>query len=323
MNRLSSFLQKQTFHHADYADIARLVTLKKKRGVSISLCFPTLNEEYTIGESIATMRSELMERVPLLDEIAVIDSGSSDRTLEIANECGAKTFVASDHLPAYGDFRGKGANLWKALYLLKGDILVFIDADIQNIHPRFVYGLIGPLLTQQRIRFVKAFYNRPFLESSGNIHPTGGGRVTEILVRPLFAHFFPDLCGIVQPLSGEFAGYRDIFAHIPFPSGYGVETGMLIDIYQQFSLSIVGQTNLDIRIHRNHDTAKLGRMSFAILQTLWNRLNKYKEGVSLHTTPTKFSQIALENSQCVPYEFDIYEHDYPPMHTIAEYQNRK
>ncbi len=293
MKNVNDWLRSRTYHHTEFRDLKKLVRAKEKKNVSISVCFPTLNEEKTIGKSIVLMKAELMDRYPLIDEIAVVDSGSTDRTCEIAREFGADTYIASDYLKREGDFKGKGENLWKALYLLKGDIIVYVDADIQNIHHRFVYGLIGPLLLKKGVRFVKAFYERPFL-TAGETRESGGGRVTEILVRPLFSQFFPDLSVVIQPLSGEYAGYREIFEQIPFPIGYGVETGMLIDIYQKWGLDILAQTDLDQRVHRNQATKALGKMSFGILQTFWNRLDKYKDLGPVH--PESFTLIQVSDN---------------------------
>jgi glucosyl-3-phosphoglycerate synthase len=323
MDDLQKWLNERTFHHRQFRDLDKLVELKQKKRLSISVCFPTLNEEKTVGKSVVMMKSELMDRYPLVDEIAVIDSGSTDKTVEIASEFGADTYVASEYLSEEGDFRGKGENLWKALYLLKGDVIVFIDADIANIHHRFVYGLVGPLLTYPEIKFVKALYERPF-NLGDNIHASGGGRVTEILVRPLFSQFFPDLSVIVQPLSGEYAGYREIFEEIPFPVGYGVETGMLIDIYQKWGLDIMAQTDLDQRVHRNQEIAALGKMSFGILQTFWNRLHKYKQLGPVNPESYMLKQIIKE----APRKHDlkeilVEEKERPPMVQVQAYQKRK
>jgi glucosyl-3-phosphoglycerate synthase len=319
MNKLQQWLKSRTFHYADFMDIEKLVKIKKRKGLKISLCFPTLNEEKTIGKSIIVMKSELMDRYPLLDEIAVIDSGSTDKTLEIAAKFGADTYVASDYLKEEGICYGKGENLWKALYLLKGDIIVYVDADISNIHPRFVYGLLGPLLTKPDIKFVKAFYNRPF-KSADNITPAGGGRVTEILIRPLFSQFFPELTGIIQPLSGEYAGYREILTEINFPIGYGVETGMLIDLYQKHGLDAIAQTNLDLRIHRNQNVSSLGKMSFGILQTFWNRLARYKEQPLLVPDSLTLRQMSSDKEDYTLIQHDIKEKERPPMGKVKEYQ---
>ncbi|HHE65218.1 MAG TPA: glycosyltransferase, partial [Bacteroidetes bacterium] len=148
-----SWLKKNTFHYSEFTDISRLVKEKKKKNISISLCLPTLNEEKTIAKEIVIMKSELMTRHPLIDEIVVIDSGSKDNTLEIAKSFGADVYEASGILPSLEQFKGKGENIWKALYVTKGDIIVYIDADIKNIHHRFVYGLIAPLLLFDRIKY--------------------------------------------------------------------------------------------------------------------------------------------------------------------------
>ena len=156
-----SWLERNTFHHGEFWDIIKLVKEKEKKGMKISLCIPTLNEEKTIGKEVLILRSELMERYPLIDEFAVIDSGSQDKTLEVAGNYGADVYLASDILPEVGDKRGKGENLWKAIHQLKGDVICYVDADISNIHPRFVYGLVAPLIRREEIHYVKAFYDRP------------------------------------------------------------------------------------------------------------------------------------------------------------------
>lgn len=320
MNNINKWLKEKTFHYKDF-NVTELVKLKEEKKLKISLCFPTLNEEKTIGKSIVVMKSELMIRYPLIDELAVIDSGSTDKTCEIAKAFGADLYISADCLKKEGSYKGKGENMWKALHLLKGDIIVFIDADISNIHHRFAYGLIGPLLKKPGVRYVKAFYNRPFRNEHG-ILPSGGGRVTEILIRPLFSQFFPALTGVVQPLSGECAGYREIFENISFPVGYGVETGMLIDIYKKWGLDVIAQTNLDLRIHRNQDIASLGKMSFGILQTFWKRLNKYKKGLSLSPEALTLRQMLVKNSGYEINEKVIEEIERKPIIEIPDYKNR-
>ena len=163
-------------------------------------------------------------------------------------------------------------NLWKAIHQLKGDVICYVDADISNIHPRFVYALIAPLIHQSSIHYVKSFYERPIVQSGGDIRSTGGGRVTEILVRPLFSLFYPELTPLFQPLSGEYAVRREVLEQIPFPVGYGVETSHLLDVYDNWGMEAFAQVDLDKRIHRNQSTAALGRMSFGILQAFISRL---------------------------------------------------
>jgi len=266
-----TWIKTNTFHHKDFCDLNRLVALKQRKGVKISLCLPTLNEEKTIAKEIVIFKSELMSRHPLLDEIVVVDSGSTDGTRDIARTYGADVYRAADILPHLPPYTGKGENLWRALYVTQGDIIVYLDADIKNIHHRFAYGLIGPLLVHDHIKYTKAFYDRPIASMDKTIRPTGGGRVTELVIRPLFSLFFPELTQILQPLSGEYAGFREVFEQLPFPIGYGVETSMILDIYEKWGLDIMAQVDLEKRIHRNQDTKALGKMAFAILKTFINR----------------------------------------------------
>lgn len=320
MSNLQSWIDNNTYHHSEFWDLRKLVEVKKEKDLKISLCLPTLNEEKTIGKEVIIFKSEMMERYPLLDEIAVIDSGSTDMTLEVAKNFGADTYLASDILPNLEPKRGKGENLWKAIYQLKGDIIVYVDADISNIHPRFVYGLIAPLIYRDEVKYVKGFYDRP-LALSGGVRSTGGGRVTEILVRPLFSLFFPDLTAMIQPLSGEYAVRREILEAIAFPIGYGVETSHLIDVYSKFGLEAFAQTDLDKRVHENKATQDLGKMSFGILQTF------IKRGKALgildkadHTTILR--QFQAKRDQYEQKLIEIIEDERPPMIEIDEYRKK-
>ncbi|MDX9799928.1 MAG: glucosyl-3-phosphoglycerate synthase [Spirochaetia bacterium] len=316
------WLKENTYHHSEFVNIADLVKEKKKKGYKISLCIPTLNEEKTIGKEIIIFKSELMNRVPLVDEIAVIDSGSTDKTREIASSYGADVYLSTDILPDIEKKKGKGENLWKAIYQLDGDIIVYIDADIKNIHPRFVYGLLGPLIYRDEVMYVKAFYDRPLAFSDG-IRPTGGGRVTEILVRPLFSLFYPELTPIIQPLSGEYAVRREVLEKIPFPIGYGVETSHLIDIYHKWGMEAFAQTDLDQRVHRNQPTRDLGKMAFGILQAFFKRLSahdivKYKEFES-----NILRQFQAHDNKFEVIEIHIKEEERPPMIDIPEYREKR
>jgi len=327
MTNLNNWLKERTFHHSQFWDLRKLIEKKQERGLKISLCFPTLNEEKTIGKEVVLIKSELMDRYPLLDEIAVIDSGSTDKTLEVASQFGAKTFLASDYLPGEGQMRGKGENLWKAIYLLEGDIILYLDADISNIHPKFVYGIIGPLLYNEEIKYVKAFYDRPlnFSKEASNLKGKGkgqGGRTTEILIRPLFSQFFPQLTGLIQPLSGEFAGYREVFEQIPFPIGYGVETSHLIDICEKWGLWSIAQTDLDQRVHRNQSTKGLGKMAFGILQTFWNRLQRYQGSGPGNPDHYIMRQIEMLEDKHEFVEYDIREKERQPMIEVPAYQEK-
>jgi glucosyl-3-phosphoglycerate synthase len=313
------WLKTNTFHHSEFKDLGRLVDEKLKKNLKISLCLPTLNEEKTVGKEILIMRSELMGRYPLLDEILVIDSGSIDRTQEVAEAYGADFYDANNILPKLDKFKGKGENLWKALYIAKGDIIIYLDADIKNIHHRFAYGLIGPLLTSDHIKFSKAFYDRPIATGKNKLRPTGGGRVTELVIRPLFSLFFPELTQIMQPLSGEYAGYRDIFEKIRFPIGYGVETSMIMDIYKKWGLDIMAQVDLDRRVHRNQDTKALGKMSFVILKTFINRKKQLGIIDLKKALYDEMIQYNLVKNEIKPEILKIQGHERPPIIEIAEY----
>ncbi len=315
------WLAERTFHHSSFWDIKRLVEEKQRQGLSISLCLPTLNEEKTIGQVIVILKAELVDRYPLVDEIAVIDSGSNDRTCEIAASFGADVYIASEQLTECGDHPGKGENLWKALYLLTGDIIVYVDTDIKNIHPRFVYGLVGPLIGDPEVHYVKAFYDRP-LAYSGGLRPTGGGRVTEILIRPLFSLFYPELTAILQPLSGEYAGRRSILEQIPFPVGYGVETAMLIDIYERLGLYAFAQTDLDRRVHRNQETIALGRMAFGVLRTFMSRLKRGHLVEFQDELPAIMRQYEAVEGKYRQVEYNIEEMERQPMIEVEAYRQK-
>jgi glucosyl-3-phosphoglycerate synthase len=319
---INEWLKTNTFHHSHFADIGALVKEKQRQKLRVSLCIPTLNEEATIGKEIIILKSELMNRHSLLDEIAVIDSGSEDRTMQVAASFGADVYLSKEILPELGEKKGKGENLWKAIYQLTGDIIVYIDADIKNIHPRFVYGLVAPLILNPDIKYAKAFYDRPLAFSQG-IRPSGGGRVTEILIRPLFSLFFPELTAIIQPLSGEYAVRRDVLERIPFPIGYGVETSHLIDVFTLYGLSAFAQTDLDKRVHRNQDTRSLGKMAFRILQTFFSRLARVGIIEKLPEMTNILRQFQARDDEFEELLFEIDEEERPPMIEIPVYGKKR
>jgi glucosyl-3-phosphoglycerate synthase len=316
------WIESNTFHHSEFKDLDRLVKAKKRKKLSISLCLPTLNEEKTIAKEIVILKSELITRYPLLDEIVVIDSGSTDKTRHIARSYDVTVYEANDILPHLEKFKGKGENLWKALYVTRGDIIVYIDADIKNIHHRFAYGLLGPLLLSDHIRFTKAFYDRPISLGENKLRPTGGGRVTELVTRPLFSLFMPDLTQFLQPLSGEYAGYRSIFEKIPFNIGYGVETGMLIDINEKWGMDVMAQVDLDRRVHKNQDTKALGRMAFVIIKTFLNRLQWLKQVDIQQEIFDEMIQYHLVQGRFQPNMHVLEQHERPPMIQIPEYMEK-
>ena len=264
----------QRFHHAQFADFSKLAEIKHASHQRLSVCIPTLDEAATIGEIVSSIRQEFMVNHAFVDEILIIDSGSQDATRAIATAAGATVYLASDILPDSENYRGKGENLWKALHVATGNLICYIDGDISNFHPGFITGLVGPLLTDPSLDYIKAFYERP-LAYGDETHSTGGGRVSEILIRPLISLFYPELCGIIQPLSGEYAARRETLESLPFPTGYGVEIAHLIDLAHSGRISRVAQTDLVKRVHRNRGDDELGSMAFALLRVVLHRLQRY------------------------------------------------
>jgi glucosyl-3-phosphoglycerate synthase len=257
----------RTFYARQFSRTSELVKLKNSKRLSISLGIPTLNEEKTIGKVVRKIKRELMKKQPLLDEIVVIDSGSGDNTLKEAKKAGAKTFLAETVLDRKNIYRGKGENLWKSLHVMNGDVVVWLDADLKNIDKRMVTGLVGPILTNEKILFVKGFFQRMVKQGKRKV-PVYGGRTTEIMVRPFLNLFFPELAGFIQPLGGQVAGKRKVFEKIRFYSGYGVEIGHLIAIEKKFGLNAMCQTDLGELTHKNQSLEGLGKQAFGILQVM-------------------------------------------------------
>src|SRR5213083_2395965 len=310
---------ENTFSSSEFADLRRLVEAKERQGIRISVGLPTLNEEATIRKVIRAIRSRLVERVPLVDELVVIDSRSEDRTREIAQEEGVPVFIHDEVLPETGSYRGKGEALWKSLHVLTGDIVVWIDTDVTSAHPKFVYGIVGPLLMRPDLQFVKAFYQRP-LRIGDDLQATGGGRVTELAARPILNLFFPELSGIVQPLSGEQAGRRTLLEQLPFFSGYGVETGLLVDTLQRAGLDAIAQVDMRQRIHRNQDLLALSKMSFEILQVALKRVGEaHGQRIWEEANATLKLITQTEGGKLHLEMHDIAIGELPPMATIPEY----
>ena len=243
-----------------------LVEAKARQDVRVSVCLPARNEEATVGHIVATIRRKLVERVPLVDEVVVIDDSSVDATAEVARWEGARVLTPVEALPDVSPGSGKGNALWASLYACDGDILVWIDADIRNFRASFVSNLLAPLLTDPQISFVKGYYRRPLFDQ-----PTGGGRVTELMARPVLSLLFPYLTHFVQPLSGEYAGRRTVLETVPFIEGWGVEIGLLIDLVEKYGVRAMAQVDLGVREHRNRPLHELGPQAMAILVTALRR----------------------------------------------------
>jgi len=318
---VDKWFAENTFHADEFSRLQELVELKQQQGVSISLALPALDEEETVGKLIRMMKKELMQRVPLVDEIVLIDSNSTDRTREIAAKEGVPVFIHQNLLERLGARSGKGEALWKSLLVTRGDIVVWIDTDIMNIHPRFVYGIIGPLLLNPQVQFVKGFYRRP-LKVGLKTQAGGGGRVTELTARPLLNLFYPELSGVVQPLSGEYGGRRAALEQAIFFSGYGVETGLLIDVYERYGLSAIAQVDLLERIHHNQHLEALSKMSFAIIQTVMRRLEK-RFGRAVLEDVNRSMKLIRHDSRGYSLDVEeIAERERPPMIELPEYLER-
>lgn len=309
---------ENTYHAEEFEDLEALLALKRQQNLTISLALPALNEEETVGNVIRTIKTTLMDQVPLLDEMVLIDSDSTDRTRQLAASLGIPVFIHQHILPRLGARRGKGEALWKSLYVTRGDILIWIDTDIKNIDPVFVYGLLGPLLQRPDIQFVKGFYRRP-LRVGDKYQAGGGGRVTELTARPLLNLFYPELSGIVQPLAGEYGGRRAALEQLPFYSGYGVEIGLLIDILEQLGLGAIGQVDLQERVHHNQSLESLSKMSFAIIQAVFNKLERRYGCSFLEDVNRSMKLIHYESGRlCLDVE-EIAEKQRPPMLEQPEY----
>ncbi|MEX0835137.1 MAG: glucosyl-3-phosphoglycerate synthase [Nitriliruptor sp.] len=262
----------RTWSHHDF-DADALAAEKRARSLTVSVVIPALDEEATVGTVAGTFVEELGHRVGLVDEVVVVDAGSTDRTAEVARAAGARVVQQDAILPELGPGRGKGEALWKGVAATAGDLVCFVDADIVDVGPRFVVGLLGPLLEDPGVHYVKATYDRP-LDLGHELRPTGGGRVTELLARPVIDAFWPELAWLAQPLSGEYAGRRALLESLPFVHGYGVELGLLVDIAAMHGADVIAQVDLGRRVHVHQPLDALGRMAAEILHVAVDRLSR-------------------------------------------------
>lgn len=257
--------------HADDFGLADLLESKLASGLTVSVVLPARNEEATVAGIVRSLRTHLMDEVPLVDELVVMDSFSTDATAERAAAAGATVVACSEVLPQMPAWPGKGEALWRSLFVTSGDLLVFVDADLEDAGPHFVTGLLGPLLLKGR-SFSKGAYQRPLLTEAG-VSPDGGGRVTELVARPLLNLYWPELGQFVQPLAGEYAARRDLLVELPFPTGYGVEIAMLVDLLGRIGIAGMAQVDLGRRTHSHQSTQALGAMAAEILGTALRRLD--------------------------------------------------
>jgi len=290
----------------------KILAAKRATGQTVSVVLPALNEEETVGDIVAVIRHDLMRQVPLVDEIVVVDSGSTDRTSEVAAAAGARVVHRDEILPRVPAVPGKGEVLWRSLLVTSGDLVCFVDADLREFSPDFVSGIVGPLLTDPDVHLVKAMYDRPLGATAGQ-----GGRVTELMARPLLNMHWPQLAGFVQPLGGEYAARRSLLEQLPFPVGYGVELGMLVDALHLVGLDALAQVDVGVRKHRHQDGQALGRMSAAIYRTAQLRLAR---GHLIRPSLTQFERAA---GGFEPRTYSVDTEERPPMAEIAEYAARR
>jgi len=298
-------------------DRRRLAAEKGQTRVSVVL--PARDEAATVGAIVTALRRELVERVGLIDEIVVIDSGSTDDTARVAHDAGARVVRQDDVLPRLGNVPGKGEALWKSLMVTSGDVVAFIDADLRSFDAQVAVGLVGPLLHDPDVHFVKAFYDRA-LAQGVTVLPAGGGRVTELVARPLLNMHWPSLAGFIQPLAGEYAARRSLLEAIPFVSGYGVEVGMLVDVLEHVGLDAMAQVDLGVREHRNSSDAALGRMAAQVQLTVLSRLHRQGSVLLTDEPAPLLTQFHRVGDRFVPTVTDVGVRERPPMAGIEEYQ---
>jgi glucosyl-3-phosphoglycerate synthase len=238
--------------------------LKDQQGVAISVVVPARDEESTVAGVVTALRKSLVTQAGLVDEIVVMDSDSADATGQAAAQAGATVHRTSEVAPELGSFPGKGEALWKSLLVTKGDLLVFVDADLTHWGPHFVTGLLGPLLADPQVRLVKGFYERLYRETDGSLS-ADGGRVTELVARPLLSLWWPSLTSVVQPLAGEWAARRELMESLPIPVGYGVELATLLDTAREYGLDAVAQVDLGSRGHRHQASHDLAVMAAELM----------------------------------------------------------
>lgn len=305
------WLTRRSWSVAD-RPLGTLVAAKRASGASVSVVLPALDEEETVGEIVAEIRRELVEKASLVDELVVVDSGSHDRTAEVAREAGARVVHRDQILPRIAAVPGKGEVMWRSLLVTGGDIVAFVDADLKEFSADFVTGIVGPLLTEPDVDFVKAMYDRPLAGTAAQ-----GGRVTELMARPLLNMHWPQLAGFVQPLGGEYAARRPLLERLPFPVGYGVELGLLVDALHTVGLDALAQVDVGVRRHRHQDGQALGRMAAAIYRTAQLRLARG------HLVRPELTQFERGEQGFEPRTHSVDTEERPPMADIAEYAARR
>ncbi|MFB4294296.1 glucosyl-3-phosphoglycerate synthase [Nonomuraea sp. ATR24] len=301
-------------HSSTAADWPVDALLLAKGTTTVSVVLPARDEESTVGDIVTTIRRDLVERSPLVDEILVVDSHSTDATAVRAAAAGARVVAQDAVLPHLPPLTGKGEALWKGLAASTGDIVVFVDSDLRDFGSHFVSGLVGPLLVDRRIQFVKGAYERPYTGEDGVARRGGGGRVTELVARPLLNMFWPELSGFCQPLGGEYAARRSILERVPFVTEYGVEFGLLVDLLQVAGLDAMAQVDLGCRTHSHQSVTALGRMAGQIMLTAWSRLERQGQVLASRPPAHTLLQFGLEGQADV---VDVAVAERPPLASLV------
>ena len=295
-------------------DADALLRAKRRGGHRISVVLPAHDEEATVGHLVTDLREHWMRRFPLVDELLVVDSDSTDATAAVARAAGADVVATTEILPAHGTRPGKGEALWKSLAATTGDLVVFLDSDLLGDVAHYVPGLLGPLLADPQVNYVKGCYMRP-LEVDGRTQPAGGGRVTELTARPLLNALWPELAGFVQPLGGEYAGRRSALEQVPFVSGYGVEIGLLVDLLRLGGLSSLAQVDLGVRRHTSQSQEALGAMAGQVVSAVLARAAS--SGLEASGLLTQFRH---DGTGFVPHSRPVAVDERPPMASVPEYR---
>ncbi|MGY1635460.1 glucosyl-3-phosphoglycerate synthase [Geodermatophilus sp. SYSU D00742] len=299
-------------------DLDALLRAKRRGQHRVSVVLPARDEEATVGRLVSDLREHWVLGTPLVDELLVVDSDSTDATARVARAAGADVVASADVLPGHGSRPGKGEALWKSLAATTGDLVVFLDADLLGDVTHYVPGLLAPLLTEPQVSYVKGCYTRP-LEVDGSSVPAGGGRVTELTARPLLNALWPELAGFVQPLGGEYAGRRSVLEQVPFVSGYGVEVGLLVDLLALAGLGALAQVDLGERRHTSQSQEALGRMAGQVVSTVLSRAGQgaasLRDGAGGLLT-----QFRHDGSGFVPHSTPVAVDERPPMVTVPEYR---
>jgi glucosyl-3-phosphoglycerate synthase len=259
--------QARTFHHSLYP-AARIAV---EREASVSVCLPARECAQTVGEIVTALLD--LHRTGAVDEVVVVDAASADGTEQVAEGAGAIVHQEADLMPELGPVLGKGDAMWRALGVLSGEIVCYLDADTERFSAHFATGLLGALVCEPGIAFAKAFYRRP-LEQDGIWTPEGGGRVNHLMARPALALFYPELSAVRQPLAGEIAARRELLERVPFATGYGVEIGMLIDVWREVGLDAIAQVDLEEHANRHQPLSALTPMAHTVLATIARRLRR-------------------------------------------------